>query len=37
VYDAFSANLLAPDHVHPSEAGHRLIARLLVRLGFAPY
>lgn len=37
VYDAFNANLLAPDHVHPSQAGHRLIARLLVRLGFAPY
>jgi lysophospholipase L1-like esterase len=29
VYHAFTANLLAPDHIHPNAAGHRLIARLL--------
>ncbi len=29
VYDAFTPNLLAPDHVHPNAAGHRLIARML--------
>jgi lysophospholipase L1-like esterase len=29
VYDSFTPNLLAPDHVHPNAAGHRLIARLL--------
>jgi lysophospholipase L1-like esterase len=28
--------LLARDHVHPSPAGHRAIARVLVRLGFSP-
>jgi lysophospholipase L1-like esterase len=29
VYDAFTPNLLAPDHIHPNAAGHRLIAKLL--------
>jgi lysophospholipase L1-like esterase len=29
VYRAFRPDLLAPDHVHPNAAGHRLIARLL--------
>jgi lysophospholipase L1-like esterase len=29
VYHAFDRKLLAPDHVHPNAAGHRLIARLL--------
>jgi lysophospholipase L1-like esterase len=28
VYDAFTPMLLAPDHVHPNDAGQRLIARL---------
>ena len=29
VYHAFRPGLLAPDHIHPNAAGHRLIARLL--------
>ena len=29
VFHAFTPNLLAPDHVHPDAAGHRLIAQLL--------
>jgi hypothetical protein len=29
VYHAFTPKLLAPDHIHPNAAGHRLIARLL--------
>jgi lysophospholipase L1-like esterase len=29
VFHAFTPNLLAPDHIHPNAAGHRLIARLL--------
>ena len=29
VFHAFTPDLLAPDHVHPNAAGHRLIARLL--------
>jgi lysophospholipase L1-like esterase len=37
VYRAFSPTLLAADGIHPSQAGHRLIARLLIRLGFGPY
>ncbi|TML29363.1 MAG: hypothetical protein E6G26_03735 [Actinobacteria bacterium] len=32
VYHAFTAKLLAPDHVHPNQAGQRLIARLLYAL-----
>ncbi len=29
--------LLASDHTHPNPAGHRLIARLLTRAGYAPF
>jgi lysophospholipase L1-like esterase len=29
VHGGFSSKLLAPDHIHPNAAGHRLIARLL--------
>jgi lysophospholipase L1-like esterase len=35
VWDAFDVSLLA-DGVHPNARGHRVIARLLLRLGFAP-
>src|SRR5262249_17900373 len=31
-----AGSLLAPDHTHPSAAGHRLIARLLEQAGYSP-
>jgi lysophospholipase L1-like esterase len=31
-----SGHLLAPDYIHPSDAGHERIAEVLVELGFAP-
>jgi lysophospholipase L1-like esterase len=31
-----SGELLAPDYIHPSDAGHERIAEVLVELGFAP-
>ena len=37
VYDGFNPSLLAADHIHPNQEGHRVIAQVLVRLGFAPY
>jgi lysophospholipase L1-like esterase len=39
VHRAFATSgrgILASDGIHPSQAGHRLIAELLVKLGFAP-
>ena len=32
VYRAFRPSLLAPDHIHPNQAGQRLIAKLLYAL-----
>jgi lysophospholipase L1-like esterase len=31
-----AGKLLAPDHTHPNALGHKLIAQLLVRAGYAP-